>query len=179
MQPRVFSTNLAKGRLILIGENQTAFQTVENPWETSEGRSPPMLIPKPAACTSVSAALRSKAQVADKVEVQEALPPAGVLGADPLSLMPQHFPREPAKRCFRATTVNQGGSTLCALRSKAFLTLLAAGEQAKCVSRQKSSPSGELQVADKVEEQEALPPAGVLGADSLSLMPQPFPCEQT
>ena len=31
------------------------------------------------------------------MEVQEALPPAGVLGAPPLSLMPQHFPRETAK----------------------------------------------------------------------------------
>ena len=47
-------------------------------------------------------------QAADKVEVQEAVPPAGVLGAEPLSLMPQHFPREPAKRCFRAMTANQG-----------------------------------------------------------------------
>ena len=43
----------------------------------------------------VSAALLRKAQVAEKVEVQEAVPPAGVLGAEPLSLMPQHFPCEP------------------------------------------------------------------------------------
>ena len=33
-------------------------------------------------------------QVAEKVEAQEALPSAGVLGAEPLSLMPQHFPCE-------------------------------------------------------------------------------------
>ena len=31
-----------------------------------------------------------------KVEVQEALPPAGVIGAEPLTLVPQHFPRKPA-----------------------------------------------------------------------------------
>ena len=41
------------------------------------------------------------------MEVQEALPPAGVLGAEPLSLMLQHFPREPAKRCFQAMAANQ------------------------------------------------------------------------
>ena len=51
-------------------------------------------------------------KVAEKVEVQEALPPAGVLGAEPLSLMPQHFPREPAKRCFQTMAANQGGDTL-------------------------------------------------------------------
>ena len=56
--------------------------------------------------------LRAGAQVAEKVEVQEALPPAGGLGAKPLSLMPQHFPREPAKRCFRAMAASQGFSTL-------------------------------------------------------------------
>ena len=78
----------------------------------SEGSGSLVLIPNPAAHTSVSAVLRSKAQAADKVEVQEALPPAGVLGAEPLSLMPQHFPREPAKRCFRAMAANQGGDTL-------------------------------------------------------------------
>ena len=50
----------------------------------------------------------------NKVEVQEALSPAGVLGAEPLSLMPQHLPREPAKRCFRAMAANQGFfDTLC------------------------------------------------------------------
>ncbi len=27
---------------------------------------------------------------------QEALPPAGVIGAEPLTLVPQHFPRKPA-----------------------------------------------------------------------------------
>ena len=47
-------------------------------------------------------------QVAEKVEVQEALPPAGVLGAELLSLMPQHFPCEPAKRCFWVMAANQG-----------------------------------------------------------------------
>ena len=51
--------------------------------------------------------LRAGAQVAEKVEVQEVVPPAGVLGAEPLSLMPQHFPREPAKRCFQAMAANQ------------------------------------------------------------------------
>ena len=63
--------------------------------------------------------MRSKAQVADKVEVQEALPPAGVLGAEPLSFMPRHLPREPAKRCFQAMAANQGFSTAgapCATR---------------------------------------------------------------
>ena len=48
------------------------------------------------------------AQIVKKVEVQEALPPAGVIGAEPLSLMPQRFPREPAKRCSRAMAANQG-----------------------------------------------------------------------
>ena len=43
-----------------------------------------------------------------KVEVQEALPPAGVIGAEPLTLVPQHFPRKPAKRCLRATAANSG-----------------------------------------------------------------------
>ena len=47
-------------------------------------------------------------QLVKKVEVQEALPPAGVLGAEPLSLVPQHFFREPAKRCSRALAANQG-----------------------------------------------------------------------
>ena len=35
-------------------------------------------------------------QSVKKVEVQEALPPAGVIGAEPLTLVPQHFPRKPA-----------------------------------------------------------------------------------
>jgi len=52
-------------------------------------------------------AAKGRFQVAEKVEVQEALPPAGVLGAEPLSLMLQHFPREPAKRCFQAMAANQ------------------------------------------------------------------------
>ena len=43
-----------------------------------------------------------------KVEVQEALPPAGVIGAEPLTLVPQHFFRKPAKRCLRALTANLG-----------------------------------------------------------------------
>ena len=51
---------------------------------------------------------RSGGQCVKKVEVQEALPPAGVLGAEPLSLMPQHSSREPAKRCSRAHAVDQG-----------------------------------------------------------------------
>lgn len=47
-------------------------------------------------------------QSVKKVEVQEALPPAGVIGAEPLTLVPQHFPRKPAKRCLRATAANSG-----------------------------------------------------------------------
>ena len=31
-------------------------------------------------------------QSVKEVEVQEALPPAGVIGAEPLTLVPQHFP---------------------------------------------------------------------------------------
>ena len=46
-------------------------------------------------------------QLVKKVEVQEALPPAGALGAEPLSLVPKHFSREPAKRCSRALAANQ------------------------------------------------------------------------
>ena len=41
-----------------------------------------------------------------KVEVQEALPPAGVIGAESLTLVPQHFPRKPAQRCLRARAAN-------------------------------------------------------------------------
>ena len=37
-----------------------------------------------------------QAQSVKKVEVQEALPPAGVIGAEPLILVPQHLPRKPA-----------------------------------------------------------------------------------
>ena len=48
------------------------------------------------------------AQSVKKVEVQEALPPAGVIGAEPLALVPQHFPRKPAKRCLRAMAANLG-----------------------------------------------------------------------
>ena len=47
-------------------------------------------------------------QSVKKVEVQEALPPAGVIGAEPLTLVPQQFSRKPAKRCLRATTANLG-----------------------------------------------------------------------
>ena len=47
-------------------------------------------------------------QSVKKVEVQEALPPAGVIGAEPLTLVPQHFPRKPAQRCLRAITANSG-----------------------------------------------------------------------
>ena len=46
--------------------------------------------------------------IAVKVEVQEALPPAGVIGAEPLNLAPQHVSRNPAKRCLRAPTANAG-----------------------------------------------------------------------
>ena len=37
-----------------------------------------------------------QAQSVKKVEVQEALPSAGVIGTEPLTLVPQHFPRKPA-----------------------------------------------------------------------------------
>ena len=52
--------------------------------------------------------LENTAQSVKKVEVQEALPPAGVIGAEPLTLVPQHFPRKPAQRCLRAITANSG-----------------------------------------------------------------------
>ena len=51
-------------------------------------------------------------QAADKAEVQETVPPDGVLGAESLSLMPQHFPREPAKRRFQTMVANQFFSTV-------------------------------------------------------------------
>ena len=35
-------------------------------------------------------------QSVKKVEVQEALPPVGVIGAEPLTLVPQHFSCKPA-----------------------------------------------------------------------------------
>ena len=54
----------------------------------------------------------NRSQAVKKAEVQEALPPAGVSGAEPLSLVPQHFFREPAKRCSRALAANQGFSTV-------------------------------------------------------------------
>ena len=47
-------------------------------------------------------------QGVEKVEAQEAVPPARVLGAEPLNLVPQHFSREPAKRCSRVSAANQG-----------------------------------------------------------------------
>ena len=47
-------------------------------------------------------------QSVKKVEVQEALPPAGVIGAEPLTLVPQHFSRKPEKRCLRAWAANLG-----------------------------------------------------------------------
>ena len=42
------------------------------------------------------------------MEVQEAPPPAGALGAEPLSLMPQHFPCEQRFAGSRALVANQG-----------------------------------------------------------------------
>ena len=62
----------------------------------------------PPRLTPLSETEKAKPQVVKKVEVQESLPPAGVLGAEPLSLMPQHSSREPAKRCSRARAVDQG-----------------------------------------------------------------------
>ena len=102
--------NKTAGKRIVLSSSR-ACRKRERPSKTrvvSEGCDPPIFIPNPAACTPGSAALLRKAQVAEKVEVQEALPPAGILGAEPLSLMPQHFPREPAKRCFQAMAANQG-----------------------------------------------------------------------
>ena len=78
-----------------------------------------------------STALLGKAQAADKVEVQEALPPAGVLGAEPQSLMPKHFPREPAKRCFRAMAANQVFSTVCQAVQKARFACSPGGKERK------------------------------------------------
>ena len=72
----------------------------------SEGRSPPIFILHPAYAPGAPVLL-DKAQDADKVEVQEALPPAGVLGAEPLSLMPRRFPRETARCRSRALAANQ------------------------------------------------------------------------
>ena len=49
--------------------------------------------------TNVKNTLRKiipQGQSVKKVEVQEALPPAGVIGAAPLTLVPQHFSRKPA-----------------------------------------------------------------------------------
>ena len=64
---------------------------------------------KVLATASLSqAAAKAACQVAEKVEVQEAVPSAGVLGAESLSLMPKHFSREPTKRRFRTMTANQG-----------------------------------------------------------------------
>ena len=62
----------------------------------------------PPRLTPLSETEKAKPQAVKKVEVQEALPPAGVLGAEPLSLVPQHFSREPAQRCSRALAVNHG-----------------------------------------------------------------------
>ena len=39
-------------------------------------------------------------RVSKKVEVQEALPPAGVIGAEPLTLVPQHFPPQTSVALF-------------------------------------------------------------------------------
>ena len=79
----------------MFGEAVKGAAALSKTLSVSEGRSLPIFVPNPAACMAGSTVLRSKAQVAEKVEVQEALPPAGGLGADPLSLMPQQFPREP------------------------------------------------------------------------------------
>ena len=43
-------------------------------------------------------ALEKAQQSVKKVEVQEALPPAGVIGAEPLALVPQHFPPQTSLR---------------------------------------------------------------------------------
>ena len=86
------------------------------------------------------------------MEVQEALPPAGVIGAEPLTLVPQHFPRKPAQRCLRATAANLG-----------FFDRLQAEDHFR------------PQSVKKVEVQEALPPARVIGPAPLTLVPQHFP----
>ncbi len=39
-------------------------------------------------------------QSVKKVEVQEALPPAGVIGAAPLTIVPQHFPPQTSVALF-------------------------------------------------------------------------------
>ena len=71
-----------------------------------ESRSPPIFISHPAYAPGAPVLL-DKAQDADKVEVQEALPPAGVLGVKPLSLMLRRFSRQTAKRRSRALVANQ------------------------------------------------------------------------
>ncbi len=76
-------------------------------------------------------------RVAEKVEVQETLSPAGVLGAEPLSLMPQHIPREPAKRRFQTMAANQGFPTVSPLEGGADLSADAGGvpqERSNCHS---------------------------------------------
>lgn len=45
------------------------------------------------------------------------MPPAEVLGAGPLRLVPQHFSREPAERCSRAMAADQVFSKNEAVRS--------------------------------------------------------------
>ena len=54
----------------------------------------------------------SPAQVAEKAEAQEAVPPAGVLGAPPLNLMPQRFPCEQTQTHARARSLVEGFSTV-------------------------------------------------------------------
>ena len=51
---------------------------------------------QPSAAKAHARIIFSGPQSVKKVEVQEALPPAGVIGAEPLTLLPQHFPRKPA-----------------------------------------------------------------------------------
>ena len=46
------------------------------------------------------ASFEAPPQSVKKVEVQEALPPAGVIGAAPLTLVPQHFPPQTSVALF-------------------------------------------------------------------------------
>ena len=48
------------------------------------------------------------AQSVKKVEVQEALPPAGVIGAEPLALVPQHLPPQTSVALFGGTSGQLG-----------------------------------------------------------------------
>ena len=65
-------------------------------WKQRNPPFPKRLNKTPKKCRLPLFLQRKAAQSVKKVEVQEALPPAGVIGAEPLILVPQHFSRKPA-----------------------------------------------------------------------------------